>query len=137
VPAEDPDSRDDRAALVAELGRRTGVCWVRAGEVTQAVWHVWVDDALAVVSGGDEQPFPEVEDGARVEVLMRSKDTGGLLVTWVGRASVVRPTDEGWRPTTAALVASRLNLPDPASAADTWARTSVVRRVVPTGEYGH
>ena len=135
MPAEDPETRDDRAALVAELGRRTGVCWVRVGGVTQAVWHVWVDDALAVVSGGDEQPFPEVEDGGRVEVLMRSKDTGGLLVTWVGRASVVRPADEAWRATTAALVAARLNLPDPASAADTWARSSVVRRVVPTGEY--
>ena len=124
-----------RAALVAELGRRTGVCWVRVGRVTQAVWHVWVDDALAVVSGGDEQPFPEVEDGGRVEVLMRSKDTGGRLV----RGSVARPsyarTDEQWGATTAALVAARLNLPDPASAADTWARTSVVRRIVPTGEY--
>ena len=56
----------------------------------------WVDGALAVVSGGDEQPFPDVEDGGRVEVVMRSKDTGGRLVTWVGRACVVRPEDEQW-----------------------------------------
>ena len=135
VPAEDPDRRDDRAALVTDLGRRTGVCWVRVGAVTQAVWHVWVDDALAVVSGGGEQPFPEVEDGGRVEVLMRSKDTGGLIVTWVGRASVVRPTDERWSTTTAALVAARLNLPQPSAAAEQWAEDSVVRRIVPTGEY--
>jgi hypothetical protein len=136
---------DGRAALVAELGRRTDVCWVRGGPieepVTQAVWHVWLgqDDpdggALAVVSGGDEQPFPDVADGGRVEVVMRSKDTGGRLVTWVGRASVVRPEDEQWDTVTAALVAARLNLPDPASAATTWARSSVVRRIVPTGEY--
>jgi hypothetical protein len=140
-----PDDADPRAALIAELGRRTDICWVRAGPVdqpvTQAVWHVWVGDdapgggALVVVSGGAEQPFPDVEDGGRVEVVMRSKDTGGRLVTWVGHAFVVRPEDEQWDAVTAALVAARLNLPDPASAAETWARTSVVRRIVSTGEY--
>ena len=139
MPTEDRHPGDDRAALVAELGRRTDVCWVRVGPseqpVTQAVWHVWVDGALAVVSGGDEQPFPDVEDGGRVEVVMRSKDTGGRLLTWLGRACVVRPGDEQWDTTTAALVAARLNLRDPTSAADTWARSSVVRRIVPTGEY--
>ena len=126
------------AALRAELGRRTDVCWVRHGDVTQAVWHAWVDDerggALAVVSGGDEQPFPEVADGARVEVLMRSKDTGGRVLTWAGLASVVRPADERWQPTVAALVARRLNLPDPAGAPERWAEHSVVRRVVPAGD---
>jgi hypothetical protein len=120
---------------VAELGRKTGVCWVRHGEVTQPVWHVWVDGGLAVVSGGDEQPFPDVKDGDRVEVVMRSKDTGGRLLTWVGHVTVVLPGDERWAATTAALVAARLNLPDTATAADQWAERSVVRRVVPTGEY--
>ena len=61
----DPDLTD---ALVAELARKTGVCWVRHAGHTHAVWHVWSDDALCVVSGGDEQPLPDVEDGARVEV---------------------------------------------------------------------
>ncbi len=122
--------------LVAELGRRTDVCWVRAADVTQPIWHAWEDDALAVVSGGDEQPFPDVEDGGRVEVLMRSKDTGGALVTWPGRAVVVRPGDQKWTATTHALVTRRLNLPDPAGAVDRWAEGSVVRRIVPEGE-GH
>ncbi len=130
-----PDDPSLRAALRAELGRRTDLCWVRHGDLTQAVWHAWVDDdeggVLALVSGGDEQPFPEVADGARVEVLMRSKDTGGRVLTWAGVTSVVRPTDERWQPTVAALVARRLNLPDPAGAPDRWAERSVVRRVVP------
>jgi len=133
-----PDDPSLRAALRAELGRRTDLCWVRHGDLTQAVWHAWVDDdeggVLALVSGGDEQPFPEVADGARVEVLMRSKDTGGRVLAWTGVANVVRPGDERWASTVAALVARRLNLPNPAGAPDRWAEHSVVRRVVPAGD---
>ena len=121
-------------ALVAELGKKTGVSWVRYTDRPHAVWHVWADDALCLVSGGDEQPLPDLEDGARVEVVMRSKDSGGRLLTWVGTASVVHPGSEHWEPVTTALVAGRLNLADLATAADGWARTSVVRRIVPTGE---
>ena len=123
------------SALVAELAKKTSVCWVRWGDRTHAVWHVWHDDSLCVVSGGDEQPLPDIDDGARVEVVLRSKDNGGRLVTWVGTASVVRPDSEAWGPVTAALVPDRLNAPDLATTADGWAQTSVVRRIVPTGEY--
>jgi len=123
------------AALVAELAKKTSVCWVRHGDRAHAVWHVWSEEALCVVSGGTEQPFPEVADGERVEVVMRSKDDGGRLLTWIGTASVVRPDDELWRPTTEALVTARLNLPDVSAAADGWARTSTVRRIVPTGDF--
>ncbi len=121
-------------ALAAELGRKTGVCWLRHGGATHPVWHVWLDGALCLVSGGDEQPLPALGEGERVEVVMRSKDTGGRLVTWVGHASVVRPGDEMWEPVTTALVAGRLNLPDLATAAAGWAESSVVTRVLPTGE---
>ena len=131
----EPSAPDPTALLVGELGRKTGVCWIRHDGRTQPVWHVWVEDALAIVSGGDEQPFPDVEDGGRVEVVMRSADTGGRLVTWVGRASVVLPDDERWAATTAALVASRLNLPDVAAAPEVWAQNSVVRRVLSTGDF--
>jgi len=129
--APDPDLN---RALIAELARKTGVCWVRYDGGTHAVWHVWHDDALCLVSGGEEQPLPGLDDDARVEVVLRSKDNGGRLVTWVGTASVVPPGSELWEPVTAALVPDRLNAPDLATAAEGWARTSVVRRVVPTGE---
>jgi hypothetical protein len=121
-------------ALVAELSRKSSVCWVRRAGQSHPVWHVWSDGALCLVSGGTEQPLPDLDDGELVEVVMRSKDTGGRLLAWVGRASVVRPEDEAWAPTTAALVGARLNLPDVAAAPDVWARGSVVRRVVPTGD---
>jgi hypothetical protein len=123
-------------ALVAELAKKTDVSWVRRpGEPrTHPVWHVWVDDAMAIVSGGEEQPFPDVADDGPVEVVMRSKDHGGRLVTWVGRAHVVRPEEAAWAAVTAALVAKRLNLHDPAGAPDRWAESSTVRRIVPTAE---
>lgn len=129
----DTDSAVD-AALVAELAKKTSVCWLRYGGATRAAWHVWHEDALLLVSGGGEQQLPEIERADRVEVVMRSKETGQRLVTWVGAAAVVPPSDERWESATAALVAGRLNLPDLGSAADEWARSSVVTRIVPTGE---
>jgi hypothetical protein len=128
------DDEHLHTALVAELAKKAGVCWLRYDGRTHAVWHVWHDGALCLVSGGDEQPLPDIEDGARVEVVLRSRDNGGRLVTWVGTASVVPPDSELWEPVTAALVPDRLNLPDPAAAPERWAATSVVRRIVPTGE---
>jgi hypothetical protein len=129
-------------ALIAELGKKTGVCWLRYDEPygsgdagrPRAAWHLWYDDALHVVAGGDEQPLPGIEEAERVEVTMRSKESGGRLLTWVGRVSVVRPTDEAWDDVTAALVSDRLNLEDLSTAKDAWAAGSVVVRVDPTGE---
>ncbi len=66
---------------------------------------------------------------------MRSKDSGGRLLTWVARTSVVRPGDEAWEPVTTALVGARLNTPDPATTAERWATGSVVRRLFPDGEF--
>ena len=132
APAEDVAAL---IPLIAELARKSGVCWLRRpAESAHAAWHVWHDDALCLISGGDEQRLPPLEDGGLVEVLMRSKDTGGRVLTWVGRVSVVRPEDPAWARTTAALVAGRLNLRDLTTAADRWARESVVHRIVPTGE---
>ena len=118
-------------ALVAELSRRTDVCWVVHAGRSRLVWHTWVDDAAYVVSGGEEQARLDVDDGARVEVVLRSADTGGRLLTWPGTVSVVRPGDERWEPVTAALVAARLNLRDPADAPLRWAAESVLHRIVP------
>jgi hypothetical protein len=131
----EPDERTAlHSALIAELAKKTGVSWVRYAGRAHAVWHVWHDDALCVVSGGDEQPLPDIEDGARVEVVLRSKDNGGRLITWAGSAFVVPPGSERWGPVTDALVPGRLNTPDLATTADGWGDTSVVRRIVPTGE---
>lgn len=132
------------AALLAELGKKTGVCWLTYerypgdGAQTHAAWHVWLDledgGALYVVSGGAEQPLPGIGSAERVEVTMRSKENGGRLLTWVGAVSRVLPGSDEWAPATTALVAGRLNLADLSTAADAWAAHSVVVSVVPTGE---
>ena len=93
-------------ALIAELSKKTGVCWLTYGGATHAAWHAWVDDALYVVSGGDEQPLPGIEDVDRVEVTMRSKENGGRLLTWVAEASAVLPDHDLWEPATTTLVAA-------------------------------
>ena len=131
-------------ALVAELGKKTGVSWLTyatgydGAVATHAAWHEWVETdeggALYVVSGGDEQPLPGIELAHRVEVTMRSKENGGRLVTWVADATRVTPDDGTWGTVTTALVASRLNLDDLATAAAGWAETSYVTRLAPTGE---
>jgi hypothetical protein len=138
----DPVSSPDLVpALIAELGKKTGVSWLRYGgaEVpAHAAWHVWLDTgdggAMYVVSGGSEQPLPGLDRATRVEVTMRSKENGGRLLTWVAHAERVAPGDDLWAPATAALVAGRLNLPDLATAAAGWAETSLVTRLAPTGE---
>jgi hypothetical protein len=120
-------------ALIAELGKKTGVCWLRYAGQEHAVWHAWVDDALHLVCGGDEQPLPGIEDATTVEVTMRSKDNGGRLVTWVGEVATLAPGDEAWEPVTAALVSGRLNLDRLPGTAERWAAESLVVRVTPTG----
>ena len=134
TPAAPPEQGPFTTALVAELGKKTSVCWLRYDGREHAVWHVWHDDALHLVAGGDEQPLPGIEDAGRVEVVMRSKENGGRLVSWLGRVKVLEPTDPEWEPATAALVAGRLNLADLATAAREWAERSVVVRIDPTGE---
>lgn len=121
-------------ALVAELGKKTGVCWLRYDGGVHAVWHIWYDDALHLVSGGDEQPLPDIEHTDLVEVVMRSKENGGRLLTWVGTVTVVHPDSDAWEPVTAALVSDRLNLDDLGTAAREWATSSVVTRIEPTGD---
>ena len=131
-----------RGALIAELAKKTGTCWLRYrhdsryGDIVEErpAWHLWHDGALLVVSGGDEQPLPGIEQVSRVEVTLRSKDNGGRLVTWVGARTAVRPDDEAWASVTTALVADRLNTPDLATTAQTWAEHSLVSRIVPTDE---
>jgi hypothetical protein len=126
-------------ALIAELGRKTSVCWLRYsvydGPVREhAVWHVWYDNALLLVSGGSEQPLPDIEDVTSVEVTMRSKDNGGRLVSWVGTPSRVLPAEEGWDGAVGALATARLSIPSLTETPRIWATESVVTRIDPTGE---
>jgi hypothetical protein len=124
---------DVETALVAELAKKSWMCWIIYGDPSHAhpVWHSWVDDAICVVAGGDEQPLPGIEEQAEVLVTLRTKTTRQRLVTLLARVERIGPDHPQWETITAALVTGRLNIADAPGAPDRWARDGVVIRLVP------
>jgi hypothetical protein len=138
VTDSEPLRDDFEMALVEEATKKSGVIWVRpagaAASSARAAWHVWVEDAAYVVTGGREQQLPGIETTTEVVVTVPSKDKGGRLVTWVARPSVVEPGSAAWATAVPALHANRLNAPDGEQQPARWARESRVVRLEPTGE---
>jgi hypothetical protein len=124
------------AALVDEACRKSSLLWLRPSSTDHpvAVWHAVADGAAHVVGGGLEQRLPDLADGDEVEVTVRSKDTGGRLVSFVAVVREVRPEDPAWDTVVAELHAKRLNPPDGEDQPRRWARESRVLRLQPTGQ---
>jgi hypothetical protein len=122
-------------ALVDEACRKSALVWLRpaGSDRAQAVWHGYVDGAVHVVSGGLEQDAPELVDGAEVDVTVRSKDTGGRVLTFRGTVSTVLPDDPAWDGVVTELHAKRLNPPDGEEQPARWVRESRVVRIEPVG----
>jgi hypothetical protein len=124
---------DAARALVEEAARKSGLVWIqpRDAERAQAVWHVWQDGAVYVLSGGLEQPVPDgLADGTLLTV--RSKDKRSRLATVATRVRTVEPGSAEWETVVPALVAKRLNLPDGEAAPARWARECTLHRLEPT-----
>jgi hypothetical protein len=126
-------------SLVAEACTKSAMVWLRLpGERrSHAAWHVWVDGAVHLVTGGAEQPLtdlPGLVDGGEVDVLVRSKDNGSRLVAFRTVVSDVRPDDARWDTVVPLLHAKRLNAPDGEEQPARWARESRVLRLEPTGQ---
>ena len=125
-------------SLVEEACAKSALVWLREpGERrAHAAWHVWTDGAVHIVTGGAEQPLAglTLPEGAEVEVVVRSKDTGGRLVTFRAAVSDVRPGSPSWDPVVRELHAKRLNPPDGEAQPARWARESRVLRLEPTGD---
>lgn len=121
------------AVLIEEATRRSGVVWVTPDDArTQAVWHLWHDGAMYVVTDGIEQPL-HVTSHATVTV--RSNATqADRLVTWVADVEPVAPDSELWAEVVPLLHAKRLNAPDGEEQPARWARDSVLLRFLPTGD---
>ncbi|MFG1809337.1 hypothetical protein [Streptomyces sp. NPDC049040] len=122
----------EHAALIEEATKKSGLVWVNG----QAVWHAWIDGAMHVLCGGPtEQPVPAgLADGATASVTVRSKDKGGRLVGWQGRAALLAPASEPWSAAVAELRTKRLNSADADTVTDRWARECALFRLVPEGE---
>jgi hypothetical protein len=123
------------SALIEEATKRSAVVWVTGSGRAHPVWHVWRDGSAYVVTGGLEQPLPDVAPGGRAVVVVRSKaKQNDRLVQWVADVSVVDPGTPEWDEIVPLLHAKRLNPPDGEEQPQRWARESVVLRLTPTGE---
>ena len=110
--------------------------WLTYGgsERARPAWHVWLDGAAYVVSGGDEQSLPDIELATEVVVTVPSKDTHGRLVSWVADAGRVQPSDPRWQAVAGALAAARLNARDTGHQLERWATSSIVTALTPSGD---
>lgn len=128
----------DVTRLVHEAASKSGVMWVRIpGGGTHPVWFVWHDDgdergtgpAAYVVSGPGEQSLPWLPD--EVEVLFRSKDSGGRLLAVHASTRELTPEDEGWDAAVEVLRPERLNATG--DVAQRWRQSCTIHVVNPHG----
>jgi hypothetical protein len=125
--------------LTHEALSKSGLLWVRVpgGGGTHAVWHVWHDDgdprgtgpAAYVVSGPGEQSLPWLPDD--VELILRSKDTGGRLLTVHATVRELTPEDDGWDAAVELLRPERLNAVG--DVAQRWAASCTIHVLTPHG----
>jgi hypothetical protein len=130
APTDERATEGSWRALLAETAAKSDILWVRRDGERRAwpAWHVWHDDAVHMVSGGDEQELPPLD--GRVEVLLRSKDTWQRLLTVQALASTVLPDDDRWLDAATALAAVRLNATvSPATLPDVWRTTATITRI--------
>jgi hypothetical protein len=114
--------------------KKAAVAWLRVGDRPEyAVWCLWSDDALYVVSGPGEQPAPGLADAGTVAVSARG-DHGGRIVTWQATVHRVQPDAPEWESTIPALAGKRLNAENAEELAQRWARECVVSRLVPADD---
>ena len=117
--------------LIAEATRRSGVVWVSAdGTAPRLLWHLWHDDAMYVVGGGEEQELPPLQD--RAVVVVRSKASqSDRVVEWEADVAPVLPGTPQWAEVVPRLAAERLNAPSGADLPARWAAGSRVLRLTP------
>jgi hypothetical protein len=130
-PPLEPELTPEQAALVAEACTKSGVVWVKPNDGVrfQLAWHTWHADAVHVVYGVDEQMLPLLS-GA-VEVIVRSKDTGGRVVAFLARAEVLPAGSPEWEAAATALSAARLNARETAEQRERWASGGLISRLLP------
>ncbi len=129
-PAVDP------AKLTAEAATKSGLLWVRVpAGATFPAWHVWHDPGedgepvAYVVSGPGEQYLPWLPD--EVELVLRSKDTGGRLLTLRASARRLEPGSAEWTAAVDLLRPERLNAVGDVE--ERWRDSCTVHALAPHG----
>jgi hypothetical protein len=135
--------------LVDEAMKKAAIAWlsVRSGRTDEdrpprtsgrtaranAVWCLWADGALYLVSGPGEQPAPDLASSAAVEVTVRG-DHGGRILTWPASVRRVEPGSEEWDRVAPQLAGKRLNARGTAEeTVARWAAECVVSCLTPVG----
>jgi hypothetical protein len=135
--------------LIDEAMKKAAIAWLTVGRADEgrpprgsgtarpfAVWCLWVDGALYVVSGPGEQPAPGLAESATVDVTVRG-DHGGQILTWPASVRRVEPGSEEWGRVAPQLAGKRLNASGTAEeTVARWAAGCVVSCLTPTGEPG-
>lgn len=123
------------AALAAELASRSDLVWVSVDDAAaHALWHVWHDDAVTVVTGGREQPDPGLVAGGTVQLILRSKENGARQLRVTAVVERLDPSMDAWQEAVAVLHPKRLNAPDGEEQPNRWREDSIVWRLRPTAE---
>ena len=79
-------------ALFAEAANKSGLMWVQPpDERAWPFWHAWAEETVYAVSGPGEQTLPWLP--AEVRLILRSKDTGGRLLTVHATVHEIGPAD--------------------------------------------
>ena len=116
------------SALLGEAMTKSGLLWIDVeGDRTWPAWHVWDEGTALVVSGPGEQPLPWLP--ADVRLILRSKDTGGRLLTVRAHSHVLEPGSPQWERAAELLRASRLNAVD--DCVTRWAAQCTITALVP------
>jgi hypothetical protein len=120
--------------LVEESMKKAAIAWLTVAErLSYPVWCLWVDGALYLVSGADEQPAPGL-DGADTALVSARGDHGGRIVTWPASVARVQPDSEQWTSVVPQLAGKRLNSTGTEDLAGRWAESSIVWRLTPAGD---
>jgi hypothetical protein len=136
IPEPEPQiEHDPVAALIDEAARKSSMLWIALPGAPQAraAWHAVADGAVVVVHEGAEQHLPGLRDRPEVEVTLRSKDKGSLLVRFPARVVALAPGDGRWEAAVAALHGTRQSAPDGEAQPERWAAESQVTRLEPAG----
>ena len=121
-------------ALIAEIAAKADLVWVQVGDhPAQALWHIWHDGAVTVVTGGREQPDPGFVAGQTVQLILRSKDKLTRVLTISADVVRIEPDSAEWDDVSKALHPKRLNASDGEEQPRRWARESAIWQLRPTG----
>jgi hypothetical protein len=124
----------DMHPLVEESMKKAAIAWLTVAErPSYPVWCLWVEGALYLVSGAQEQPAPGL-DGADTAMVSARGDHGGRIVTWPASVQRVEPGSDQWTSVVPQLAGKRLNSAGAEALAARWAESSIVWRLTPAGD---